>query len=109
MQVVVTIPTQEIVDWNSFHDVFAATLGFPTYYGRNMNAWIDCLTYPEDRTALSRVNVQPGDTLTLDLGEIQAFKKRCPEQYAAIVECVAFVNARRIEAGEPPVLLLSFM
>lgn len=37
----IPIPTNRITDWHTFHEVFAATLGFPDYYGRNMNAWID--------------------------------------------------------------------
>ena len=45
---VVSIPTNRIADWASFHDVFAETLGFPSYYGRNMDASIDCLTYADD-------------------------------------------------------------
>ncbi len=34
----------QITDWDTFHDAFAATLGFPGFYGRNMDAWIDCVT-----------------------------------------------------------------
>jgi hypothetical protein len=33
-----------IGDADSFHDVSAATFGFPAFYGHNVNAWIDCLT-----------------------------------------------------------------
>jgi len=33
---------------------------------------------------------------------------RCPEIYAALVECSAFGNHRRIENGQEPVLCLSF-
>jgi len=47
----VTVPVEKITDWPSFHDVFQETLGFPKFYGRNMNAWIDCMTSidtPED-------------------------------------------------------------
>jgi RNAse (barnase) inhibitor barstar len=40
---VVAIPVSEIDDWESFHSVFQRELGFPAFYGRNMNAWIDCL------------------------------------------------------------------
>jgi RNAse (barnase) inhibitor barstar len=46
--VVVSIPVDLITDWPSFHDVFKQALGFPDFYGRNMNAWIDCLTYLND-------------------------------------------------------------
>jgi len=41
---IVTVPVEKITDWPSFHDVFHETLGFPKFYGRNMNAWIDCMT-----------------------------------------------------------------
>jgi len=45
MQVVtVAIPTDEIQYWPTFHDVFQRVMGFPSFYGRNMNAWIDCMT-----------------------------------------------------------------
>ena len=35
-----------------------------------------------------------------------AFKKRCPEQYDALVECSAFVNFRRTQIGKTPVIAL---
>lgn len=45
MQVeVLAIQLDEIKDWPTFHDVFQRTLGFPDFYGRNMDAWIDCMT-----------------------------------------------------------------
>jgi hypothetical protein len=34
------------------------------------------------------------------------FKKRCPDQYDALIQCSAFVNYRRVEIGEPLVLAL---
>ena len=37
--VLVKIPTEQITDWETFHTVFAEILGFPDFYGRNMNAW----------------------------------------------------------------------
>ena len=45
---VVTIPTGQIRDWGTFHSVFQTALGFPEFYGRSMNAWIDCLTHFDD-------------------------------------------------------------
>ena len=44
---VVLIDGGRIVDWSSFHAVFAEGMGFPEFYGRNMDAWIDCMTYVE--------------------------------------------------------------
>jgi hypothetical protein len=108
---VVRIPTSQITDWASFHDVFEATLGFPGYYGRNMDAWIDCLTYADDPEALMLAEdslAGPGDVLTLQLDDADDFKRRCPEQWDAVIECAGFVNWRRIEVGERPILALSF-
>ncbi|WP_206361205.1 barstar family protein, partial [Pseudomonas viridiflava] len=34
-----------ISDWQTFHNVFAEQFGFPVFYGRNMDAWVDCLSY----------------------------------------------------------------
>jgi hypothetical protein len=43
-RMIVRIDTRLITDWASFHDVFARSFGFPDYYGRNMDAWNDCMT-----------------------------------------------------------------
>ncbi|MDP8909736.1 MAG: barstar family protein [Chloroflexota bacterium] len=97
----------QITDWESFHDTFAA-FGFPDFYGRNIDAWIDCLTYRDENDGMASVVVEPGDVLTLQLDEGRAFAQRCPDQYAAVIEGAAFVNWRRIEMGERPILALSF-
>jgi hypothetical protein len=105
----IRIPCDRIVDWATFHAVFAEVLHFPEYYGRNMDAWIDCLTYADDSEALMISPITPeGDVLTLKLEDVKEFAERCPEQYAALIECSAFVNYRRIEIGERPILALAF-
>ena len=105
----VRIDADAIVDWASFHDVFAQALGFPGFYGRNLNAWIDCMTYLDDADAgMTTVHVAPGEVLTLVIENAAAFRARCPEQFAALVEDAAFVNWRRIEQGAPAVLALAF-
>jgi len=104
---VVIIPTGRIVDWESFHDVFAESLGFPEYYGRNMNAWIDCLIYADDPKSGMLANpIASGDLLTLSIRNAADFKKRCPEQFDALIDCTAFVNYSRREVGDGPVLAL---
>lgn len=106
---IVTIDLARVTDWDTFHAVFAESMGFPGFYGKNMDAWIDCMTYVDDRDAgMSRVTVEPGEVLTLQLESIDGFATRCPEQYAALIECTAFVNWRRIETGDNAVLALSY-
>ena len=103
------IDAARIVDWDSFHDVFADALGFPDFYGRNMDAWIDCMSSLDDPDAgMTNVHVARDSVLTLVLVDVSAFATRCQTQYRALVDCAAFVNWRRIENGEPPVLALAF-
>jgi len=105
----VEIPVQEIVDWDSFHAVFQATLGFPEYYGRNLNAWIDCMVSIDQPAAgMTSITVEPGALLVLSMGGSEDFRRRCPEQYEALVGCVADVNQDRVSGGLPPVLALVF-
>jgi hypothetical protein len=105
----VQIDASKITDWDSFHDCFSETLGFPDFYGSNLNAWIDCMTYVDDAGAgMTTVHVAPGEVLVLCISGMADFKKRCPEIYEALVECSAFVNFRRIETGRQAVLALSF-
>jgi hypothetical protein len=103
---IVEVPMSQITDWDSFHDTFAHTLGFPDLYGRNMNAWIDCLTYDDD--GMTAYPVQPSDVLTRQLLQCREFRVRCPEIYQALIDSAAFVNWRRIELGDPPILALSY-
>lgn len=107
MHRVISIPTNEIVDWETFHTVFQQALGFRDYYGRNMDAWIDCLTYADDpNSGMIGPAVQPGELLTLRIDDAAGLRARCPDQYHALIECSAFVNFRRIEIGDDPVLAL---
>ena len=107
--VLVRIDARQITDWDSFHSVFAEALGFPSFYGRNMDAWIDCMTDLDDPDAgMTAVHASPGGVVTLQLDGMRSLAERCPEQYHALVECSAFVNWRRVEAGEEPVIALSF-
>ncbi len=105
--IVVDIPTAEIADWDSFHTVFTTALGFPDFYGRNMDAWIDCLFSADDLEARTiDCPVQPGELLTLRIDDADGFARRCPEQYQALMECTAFVNHARLKVARPPLLSL---
>jgi RNAse (barnase) inhibitor barstar len=107
--IVVQIDTQLIKDWESFHDVFSETFGFFKFYGRSMDAWIDCMSSLDaPETGMSNVHAPLGRVVVVQLENVKDFSVRCPEQYAAIVECSAFVNYRRILTDQEPVLALSF-
>jgi hypothetical protein len=103
---VVTIPTEDILDWESFHDVFQRRFKFAAYYGRNMNAWVDLMTYLDLPGQADALSVDPGVIVGLRLDDAATFARRAPNLYAAVVESVAFVNHRRLRAGKEPLLAL---
>lgn len=108
MHMNVFIDADVITDWDSFHDVFAERFGFPDFYGRNMNAWIDCMTCLDEEDGMSSVSVKPGEFVVICLSNVRAFKMRCRDVYDELIECTAFVNYRRIEIGYAAILALSF-
>jgi RNAse (barnase) inhibitor barstar len=101
---IVSIPTEHIHDWSSFHDVFKEVLGFPDFYGRNMNAWVDCMcSIDHTEHKMSEITIDQGNLLVLNIEEAADFKRRCPEQYEALIECAERANSPVIES---PVLAL---
>ena len=106
---IVRINTALITDWDLFHEVFSKAFGFPDFYGRNMDAWIDCMSSLDDPDAgMTTVHAPPGGVVVLSLEGMTEFAGRCPEIYNALIECAAFVNFRNLQVGGQAVLALSF-
>ena len=101
--------TEAITDWQSFHEACREAFGFPDFYGRNMNAWVDCLSYLDEGDGLSRFHLDEGEMLHIELPAAESFNARLPELFDALVACSAAVNRRYIESGKPPALSLIFM
>jgi hypothetical protein len=100
----VVLDAARIADWDSFHAVSAASFGFPAFYGRSMNAWIDCLTDLDG--GMSRVALKSHETLTIELRGAGDFAERCPEIALALMSATAAINARSLEDGARPRLAL---
>ena len=75
----VTLSTAEIRNWETFHDICARDFRFPDFYGRNMNAWIDCLTYVREGDGMSRFFLQEDEYLYIYLPDFVTFSQREPE------------------------------
>lgn len=107
--VAVRIDARTLCDWYGFHHSFARAMGFPDFYGRNMDAWIDCMTSLDALDdGLTAVHVPPGGMLTLVLENHAALRAAAPDIDQALADCTAFVNWRRLVAGEAPVLSLCY-
>jgi hypothetical protein len=106
---IVCVPTSRITDRGTFHDVFADLMGFPSFYGRNMDAWIDCMSSVDSPgDGMSTVTVPAGGVLTLVLEDAETFRVRYSILYADLVECAAFVNMRRASQGQDGVIAVAF-
>ena len=104
----VRINADLITDWDSFHDIFKITFGFSDFYGRNMDAWIDCMTdidAPEN--GMTKIWIKKTDTLVIEICNSESFKERCNDIYLALLECSAFVNYRKLENNEQAMIAIS--
>lgn len=106
----VTIDSLEILNQSSFHSYFSDLFGFPDYYGKNMDAWIDCMTFLDDKESgmTGKIWVNKGELIVLKIEKAEELKKHAMGIYNDLIECSAFVNYRRIEAGESPLIILAF-
>lgn len=104
--VIVKIDADEITDWDSFHAVFKRDLGFPNFYGQNMNAWIDCMISLDYADGMTGIVLKDDELAILEIRGVKSFRERCAELHDALIECASFVNYSRREVGERPVLSL---
>lgn len=102
----VLIPTSRIQTWDDFHDAFSEAFGFPGYYARNMDAWIDCMSCVDDPSqGMTTIKPPSRGVIWIKFDEPDStFRARCPEIYKAFTDCLSFVNRRSEEAGRPPAL-----
>ena len=102
----VRLPTGRITDWKTFHEVCRDIFGFPDFYGMNMDAWIDCMSYLHEDAGMTRFVLSDGEQMHIEVYAAENFKSRLPEVFSALRECSSFVNERYVKAGKAPVLSL---
>lgn len=102
---IIRIDGAALIDWPSFHRVFAEAFGFPSFYGHNMDAWIDCMSSLDADDGMTTIRGSATDPVVLRIDHARAMPK---ELLDALTESAAFVNWRRLEANEPAILLLAF-
>jgi hypothetical protein len=105
----VRLETSKIANWDSFHATCHEAFGFPDFYGMNMDAWIDCLTYLDEGDGMSRFHLAPGEKLNIEITDTELFSSRLPEIFSDLIHCTAFVNDRYVAAGKSPLVSLVFL
>lgn len=98
-----------ITDWDSFHTQCAAVFGFPDFYGRNMNAWVDCLSYLRDDDGMSKFVLREGEMLTIEILHSAQLHQMQPDMLAELQFCVDMINDRCADYDEAATLKLALL
>jgi len=104
----IRIDARKLKDSSGLHTAMGEAFGFKEGYGKNLDALVDCFTNLDNpKLALSRLQVFPGTVILLAL---ENYDPTGPSfaQVKALTDVVAFVNWRRLERGQPPVLALAY-
>jgi RNAse (barnase) inhibitor barstar len=104
---IIRIDVRRLTDSAAMHAVLAEAFGLSDGYGKNLDALVDCLTdLDKPQTAMSRVQLFPGQVALLSLEHSDGAKQHA--QMQSLLDAVAFVNWRRLEQGQPPVLAVAY-
>lgn len=105
----IRIDAARLTDATSLHNVLNEAFGFTPGYGKNLDALVDCLTHLDDLGAsMSRIQLLPGQIALLVIEHTEGMDKRSANQVKALSDAVAFVNWRRLERKQPPVVALAY-
>ena len=102
----VSLDGRRIADWKDFHAECQTAFGFPDFYGRNMDAWIDCMSGVRDGDGMSKFVLNEDETLCIEVLHSSSLQQKAPEILDALEDCAAEVNERCLEAGQKPPLSL---
>ena len=100
----------KVTDRSSFHESFEELLGFPGWYGANMDAWIDCMSNLDDaESGIIGFKLDAGETLVIGVAGTESFPEQIPDVFADFVTCTAFVNQRYLKRVGKPIVTLAFL
>ncbi|MBD2524539.1 barstar family protein [Nostoc sp. FACHB-133] len=104
----VEIDLANVNDWKSFHTEFAEVMGFPEFYGHNMNAWEDCMSdlSRPNTVGMTKVVVPEGEDLVLILSASIEFRLRQPDIFTALLDSTANLNRMKVTVPGASRLLL---
>ncbi|MTB81420.1 barnase inhibitor [Providencia stuartii] len=94
----------EINNVNEFHIEMKKLFGFPEFYGKNFNAFIDCLTslrLPED--GMTSIHIKKDECILLEVFNINSLSDDLLHGFLLSIQ---EINRRCIMFGEPASILL---
>lgn len=104
---IVRLDARRLTDTAGMHAALSEAFGFPASYGRNLDALVDCMTCLDSpKAALSRLLALPGEIVLVAIEGADAVPQSRP-QIRQIADAMSFVNWRRLEKGQPPIVALA--
>jgi hypothetical protein len=100
---------ETITNWETFHTACRQAFGFPDFYGRNMDAWVDCLSYLRDEDGMTKFRLGPDETLQITISHADTLRKNAPDILEDVAFCVEAINERYADYGEKPALELKLL
>jgi hypothetical protein len=97
---------RELLTPTGFHRASRAAFGFPDFYGNNFDAWIDCMSGLRNGDGMTRFTLAADEMLDIIVSNAGILQKSAPDLLESLQQCVAEVNLRCEEAGQPPMLSL---
>ena len=105
----IRIDARRLTDAVGLHATLGEAFGFANWYGKNLDALVDCLTQLDDpQAAMSRVQVLPGELVLLVIEHTHGLTRQAAEQVKSLVDAAAFVNWRRLEKKQAPILIVAY-
>jgi hypothetical protein len=95
-----------ITDWPSFHAQSREAFGFPDFYGDNLDAWVDCLSYLRDDDGMTRFQLGEDEVLEIEIANAEALRRQAPDLLDELAFCIDGINERYVDYGEKPALSL---
>lgn len=106
---IIRIDVRRLVDAASLHTALNEAFGFLGEYGKNLDALVDCLTHLDaPKAGMSHAHVRPGEVALLVLDHIGVKGIQAQSQVSLLLDTIAFVNWRRLEKGQSPVLAVAY-
>lgn len=102
----IVLDGEKMTDWGGFHSESQHAFGFPDFYGRNMDAWIDSLSTLREGDGMSKFKLGPEETLQIEVLHSDVLRRQAPEIFGALKEFTSIVNQLYLEGGEEPALTL---
>ncbi len=93
----VVLDGNQLVTWDGFHAECVTAFGFPSFYGHNRDAWIDCLS--DVGGGLTRSELQTEAHLLISIENSSTWVTQAPAMVTEFVLLVQDVNIRFKEAG----------